>query len=62
MEGRLAGMAWLAKVITVSDGVVAGTARTRPGQALEQHLAQAGYDVVERIVTADGADAVARRP
>ena len=40
--GRLAGMAWLAKVITVSDGVVAGTREDRSGQALEQHLAQAG--------------------
>jgi len=52
-------MVWLAKVITVSDGVVAGTREDASGQALEQHLAQAGYDVVERIVTADGADAVA---
>ena len=52
-------MALLAKVITVSDGVVAGTREDASGQALEQHLAQAGYDVVERIVTADGTDAVA---
>jgi molybdopterin adenylyltransferase len=56
--GRLAGMAMLAKVITVSDGVVAGTREDRSGEALQAHLTQAGFDVVERIVTADGTKAV----
>jgi molybdenum cofactor synthesis domain-containing protein len=52
-------MTRLAKVITVSDGVVGGTREDKSGDALEAHLTQAGYEVVERIVTADGADAVA---
>ncbi len=52
-------MARLAKVITVSDGVADGTRDDASGAALAAHLRAAGYDVVERIVTADGADAVA---
>lgn len=51
-------MALLAKVITVSDGVADGTREDRSGAALAAHLAEAGYDVVERIVTADGTKAV----
>jgi molybdenum cofactor synthesis domain-containing protein len=47
-----------AKVITVSDGVVAGTREDRSGDALAAHLAQAGYDVVARTVTQDGVEAV----
>lgn len=58
-RGQTAGMALRAKVITVSDGVVAGTRQDRSGQALQDHLEQSGFDVVERLVTADGADAVA---
>jgi molybdenum cofactor synthesis domain-containing protein len=50
--------AWPAKVLTVSDGVVAGTREDRSGEALAQRLAAAGFDVVERRVTADGVDAV----
>lgn len=57
--GRLAGMARLAKVITVSDGVANESREDRSGAALEAHLVLAGFDVVDRIVTADGADAVA---
>lgn len=53
------GVAWLAKVITVSDGVTQGTREDRSGAALVEHLTGAGYDVVERRVTADGIDAVA---
>ncbi|HVM07099.1 MAG TPA: molybdopterin-binding protein [Acidimicrobiales bacterium] len=49
----------LAKVLTVSDGVVAGTRDDRSGEALAGALAAAGFDVVDRQVTADGADAVA---
>ena len=50
--------AWPAKVLTVSDGVVAGTREDRSGEALAERLAAAGFDVVERRVTADGVDAV----
>jgi molybdopterin adenylyltransferase len=52
-------MALLAKVITVSDGVVAGTREDRSGDALEARLREAGFDVIERVVAADGIDAVA---
>jgi len=52
-------MALLAKVITVSDGVAEGVREDRSGAALEVHLTDAGFDVVGRIVTADGTDAVA---
>jgi molybdenum cofactor synthesis domain-containing protein len=48
-----------AKVLTVSDGVVAGTREDSSGAALAAQLAEAGFDVVEVDVTADGADAVA---
>ena len=50
---------WPAKVLTVSDGVVAGTREDRSGEALAERLAAAGFDVVERRVTADGTEAVA---
>jgi molybdopterin adenylyltransferase len=50
----------LAKVLTVSDGVVAGTREDRSGQVLEDALVAAGWGVVERRTVADGADAVAR--
>lgn len=48
-----------AKVVTVSDGVVAGTREDRSGAALEQALVEAGYEVVGRSVVADGVAAVA---
>ncbi|HEV7759845.1 MAG TPA: MogA/MoaB family molybdenum cofactor biosynthesis protein [Acidimicrobiales bacterium] len=50
---------WAAKVLTVSDGVVAGTRDDKSGAALADALAAAGFDVVERLVVTDGADAVA---
>jgi molybdenum cofactor synthesis domain-containing protein len=50
---------WPAKVLTVSDGVVAGTRDDRSGAALEERLGAAGFDVVERRVSADGTEAVA---
>jgi molybdopterin adenylyltransferase len=50
---------WPAKVLTVSDGVVAGTREDRSGAALAERLAGAGFDVVERRVTADGVESVA---
>lgn len=48
-----------AKVVTVSDGVVEGVREDRSGAALAERLTQAGFDVVDRVVTADGVDAVA---
>jgi molybdenum cofactor synthesis domain-containing protein len=52
-------MARLAKVITVSDGVVAGTRDDAGGPIVASHLTAAGYEVVERLVVADGVDSVA---
>jgi len=49
----------LAKVLTVSDGVVAGTREDRSGDVAAELLAGAGFDVVERRVVADGVDSVA---
>lgn len=48
-----------AKVLTVSDGVVHGTREDLSGAALVQQLTEAGFDVVEHQVTADGTDEVA---
>ena len=48
-----------AKVVTVSDGVVDGVREDRSGAALAERLAAAGFDVVDRMVTPDGADEVA---
>jgi molybdenum cofactor synthesis domain-containing protein len=48
-----------AKVLTCSDGVVYGTREDKSGAALEEQLLDAGFDVVERRVTEDGATAVA---
>jgi molybdopterin adenylyltransferase len=52
-------MALRAKVLTVSDGVVAGTREDRSGGALANRLTGAGFEVVERAVVSDGADSVA---
>jgi molybdopterin adenylyltransferase len=49
----------LAKVLTVSDGVMAGTREDRSGAALAEVLAAAGFEVVERSVVADGVVSVA---
>ena len=48
-----------AKVLTVSDGVIAGTREDRSGAALADALAAAGFEVLERSVVADGVAAVA---
>ena len=48
-----------AKVLTVSDGVVAGTREDRSGEALRDTLDAAGFDVVAREVVADGVESVA---
>ena len=54
---RAAGLR--AKVLTVSDGVIAGVREDRSGDALEELLVGAGYDVVERRAVADGTESVA---
>ena len=43
-----------AKILTVSDGVVGGTRDDTSGPKLEAHLADAGWEVVERAVIEDG--------
>ncbi|HEX2193031.1 MAG TPA: MogA/MoaB family molybdenum cofactor biosynthesis protein [Acidimicrobiales bacterium] len=48
-----------AKVITVSDGVVAGTREDRSGAAVAARLVEDGWQVVERIVVEDGVEPVA---
>jgi molybdopterin adenylyltransferase len=47
-----------AAVLTVSDGVSAGTRDDRSGDVLEELLAAEGFDVVRRVV-ADERDAIA---
>ena len=48
-----------AKVLTVSDGVVAGTRENSSGTALTARLRDAGFAVVGQEVCADGTDSVA---
>jgi len=48
-----------AKVLTVSDGVIAGTREDRSGAALVERLSAEGYEVVEQLVCEDGRDSVA---
>jgi molybdenum cofactor synthesis domain-containing protein len=47
-----------AKVLTVSDGVVAGTRDDKSGRALVDRLTSEGFDVVEHRVVADGIQTV----
>jgi len=49
----------VAKVVTVSDGVVDGVREDRSGSALAERLGNAGFDVVDRLVTPDGVEEVA---
>ena len=46
-------------MLTVSDGVVHGTRDDASGRGLVAQLTEAGFDVVDHRVTADGTDAVA---
>jgi molybdenum cofactor synthesis domain-containing protein len=46
-------------VLTVSDGVIAGTRDDKSGEALAAALAGAGFSVVERRAVADGVESVA---
>jgi molybdopterin adenylyltransferase len=48
-----------ARVLTVSDGVVAGTRDDRSGDALVERLQRAGFEVDQRRVVADGVETVA---
>jgi molybdopterin adenylyltransferase len=48
-----------AKVLTVSDGVAAGSRGDKSGLALVARLRDAGYDVADHRVSTDGRDAVA---
>jgi molybdopterin adenylyltransferase len=48
-----------AKVLTVSDGVIAGTREDRSGAALADALRTAGFEVVASDVVADGVASVA---
>jgi molybdenum cofactor synthesis domain-containing protein len=47
-----------AKVVTVSDGVVAGTREDKSGVAVVSRLTDAGYRVVDHRVVADGRENV----
>ena len=47
-----------AKVLTVSDGVVAGTREDKSGRALVDRLRAEGCDVVEHRVVPDGVESV----
>ena len=47
-----------AKVLTVSDGVVAGVREDRSGVAIYELLTRSGFDVIERRVVSDGVDEV----
>lgn len=49
-----------AKVLTCSDGVMHGTRVDTSGEALIAHLTEAGFDVVEHQLTADGTENVAK--
>ena len=47
-----------AKVLTVSDGVIAGTRQDRSGPALAARLREAGWEVADRWAVADGVEPV----
>ena len=47
-----------AKVVTVSDGVIAGTRQDRSGDALAACLADAGWTIAERRQIPDGIESV----
>lgn len=51
---------FLAKVLTVSDGVIAGTREDKSGDALVAALTDAGFTIAARAVASDGEDSVSR--
>jgi len=52
------GVRHQAKVLTVSDGVVAGVREDRSGVALVDRLAGAGFEVIEHRLVSDGVEEV----
>ena len=48
-----------AKILTVSDGVIAGTREDKSGDVLAEVLANANYEIADRQVTEDGTESVA---
>ena len=52
-------MRLVAKILTVSDGVIAGSREDRSGAALAEAVERAGFVVEERKAAADGVDSVA---
>ena len=48
-----------AKILTVSDGVVAGTRDDSSGDVLAETLASANFEIADRQVTEDGTESVA---
>ena len=55
-DRETAGLA--AKILTVSDGVVAGTRQDASGEALMQMLAGEGYEIADRRAVEDGVESV----
>lgn len=55
----MAEISLLAKIVTVSDGVIAGTREDKSGDALALHLTGAGYEIVDRRQIPDGIESVA---
>ena len=55
-DRETAGLA--AKILTVSDGVVAGTRQDASGEALMQMLADEGYEIADRRAVEDGVESV----
>ena len=47
------------KIVTVSDGVVAGTREDTSGQVLADYFTEQGWLIADRAVTEDGAEPVA---
>ena len=55
-DNETAGLA--AKVLTVSDGVIAGTRQDGSGDALVEMLTGEGYDIADRRAVEDGIESV----
>lgn len=52
-------MTYRVAVVTVSDGVAAGTREDRSGETAARMLAEAGFDVADRVVVRDDRDEIA---
>lgn len=52
------GRAWRAAVITLSDGVIAGTRQDRSGDVLSEMLGDAGYEIGVRKAVEDTEDLI----